>query len=136
MCGCAADRDPGGAGCDGDRDPQWAVVVDAKNDAAHAFYFKHEFIALPHAPQRLFLPMLKSYCPISAECQCPYKISAWNRAVRGIFGRFVGGRSLDYAQQDSLLLFGTEHATFTSTLNMAPGPIVASDDATVSTVSA
>jgi GNAT superfamily N-acetyltransferase len=36
----------------------WAVVVDAKNDAAHAFYVKHGFIALPHAPQRLFLPML------------------------------------------------------------------------------
>ena len=36
----------------------WAVVVDAKNDAAHAFYVKHGFIALPHAPQRLFVPML------------------------------------------------------------------------------
>ena len=36
----------------------WAVVVDAKNDAAHAFYLKNGFIALPHAPQRLFLPML------------------------------------------------------------------------------
>jgi GNAT superfamily N-acetyltransferase len=36
----------------------WAVIVDAKNDAAHAFYLKHGFIALPHAPHRLFLPML------------------------------------------------------------------------------
>jgi GNAT superfamily N-acetyltransferase len=36
----------------------WAVVVDAKNEAAHAFYLKHGFITLPHAEQRLFLPML------------------------------------------------------------------------------
>lgn len=35
----------------------WAVVVDAKNDAALVFYLKHGFIALSHARQRLFLPM-------------------------------------------------------------------------------
>jgi hypothetical protein len=32
--------------------------VDAKNEAAHAFYLKQGFIALPHAEQRLFLPIL------------------------------------------------------------------------------
>lgn len=36
----------------------WAVIVDAKNDAAHGFYKKHGFIALPDSPRRLFLPML------------------------------------------------------------------------------
>lgn len=35
----------------------WAVFVDAKDDAAHAFYSKYGFIALPNAPRRLFLPM-------------------------------------------------------------------------------
>ena len=36
----------------------WAVVVDAKDEAAERFYAKHGFIALPRAPGRLFLPML------------------------------------------------------------------------------
>lgn len=36
----------------------WAIVVDAKNDAAYHFYAKHGFIALPDSHQRLFLPML------------------------------------------------------------------------------
>jgi GNAT superfamily N-acetyltransferase len=35
----------------------WAVVVDAIDDAAHAFYARHGFIALPKTPRRLFLPM-------------------------------------------------------------------------------
>jgi ribosomal protein S18 acetylase RimI-like enzyme len=34
-----------------------AVVVDAKNAAAAAFYKKHGFIDLPAKPNRLFLPM-------------------------------------------------------------------------------
>jgi GNAT superfamily N-acetyltransferase len=29
--------------------PSGAVVVDAKNEAAHAFYLKHGFISFPHA---------------------------------------------------------------------------------------
>lgn len=36
----------------------WAVVVDAKNDAAHAFYVKYGFIPFPNVSQRLFFPML------------------------------------------------------------------------------
>ncbi len=36
----------------------WAVVVDAKNDAAEGFYMRHGFISLPGAPGRLFLPTL------------------------------------------------------------------------------
>lgn len=34
-----------------------AVVVDAKDDAAVAFYTKYGFVALPQIPRRLFLPM-------------------------------------------------------------------------------
>jgi predicted GNAT family N-acyltransferase len=34
----------------------WAVVVDAKA-GARDFYIKHDFIALPSQPNRLFLPM-------------------------------------------------------------------------------
>ena len=34
----------------------WAVVVDAKARARN-FYLKHDFIALPGSPDRLFLPM-------------------------------------------------------------------------------
>jgi GNAT superfamily N-acetyltransferase len=34
-----------------------AVVVDAKDEVAKAFYKKHEFIELPEHPSRLFLPM-------------------------------------------------------------------------------
>ncbi|MDQ2925027.1 MAG: GNAT family N-acetyltransferase [Acidobacteriota bacterium] len=34
----------------------WAVVVDAKA-GARDFYLKHDFIALPSQPERLFLPM-------------------------------------------------------------------------------
>jgi len=34
----------------------WAVVVDAKAGARN-FYLKHDFIALPGSPDRLFLPM-------------------------------------------------------------------------------
>lgn len=35
----------------------WAVVVDAKDESAVAFYVRHGFIALPSARDRLFLPM-------------------------------------------------------------------------------
>jgi predicted GNAT family N-acyltransferase len=34
-----------------------AVVVDAKDEVAKAFYEKHGFIELPEHPSRLFLPM-------------------------------------------------------------------------------
>ena len=34
-----------------------AVFVDAKDDAAAAFYRHFDFLALPGVPQRLFLPM-------------------------------------------------------------------------------
>jgi len=34
----------------------WAVVVDAKA-GAREFYLKHDFVALPSQPDRLFLPM-------------------------------------------------------------------------------
>ena len=34
-----------------------AVVVDAKNEAAHKFYEHYDFISLPDTPRRLFLPM-------------------------------------------------------------------------------
>ena len=34
----------------------WAVVVDAKA-GAREFYLKHDFVALPSQPSRLFLPM-------------------------------------------------------------------------------
>lgn len=34
-----------------------AVIVDAKDDSAAAFYKKYGFIALPRIPNRLFLPM-------------------------------------------------------------------------------
>lgn len=34
-----------------------AVVVDAKDEAAVAFYRRHEFLPLPDQPHRLFLPM-------------------------------------------------------------------------------
>ena len=34
-----------------------AVLVDAKDDAAKAFYQKYDFIELPGHPNRLFLPM-------------------------------------------------------------------------------
>jgi GNAT superfamily N-acetyltransferase len=35
----------------------WAVIVDAKDEAASRFYARHGFLKLPDAPQRLFLPM-------------------------------------------------------------------------------
>jgi GNAT superfamily N-acetyltransferase len=35
----------------------WAVVVDAKDEAAHRFYSRYGFLALPNAPRRLFLPI-------------------------------------------------------------------------------
>jgi len=35
----------------------WAVMVDAKDDAARRFYSRYGFIALPNAPRRLFMPM-------------------------------------------------------------------------------
>ena len=35
----------------------YAVVVDAKNDAAIAFYQRYDFIQFPDRPNRLFLPM-------------------------------------------------------------------------------
>ena len=35
-----------------------AVVVDAKDEEARAFYLKYGFIELPDHPQRLFLPMV------------------------------------------------------------------------------
>ena len=34
-----------------------AVVVDAKNDAAHGFYLHYGFLPLPETPSRLILPM-------------------------------------------------------------------------------
>jgi ribosomal protein S18 acetylase RimI-like enzyme len=34
-----------------------AVIVDAKDERAVAFYKKHGFIELPKIPKRLFLPM-------------------------------------------------------------------------------
>jgi GNAT superfamily N-acetyltransferase len=35
----------------------WAVIVDAKDDAARQFYSRFGFIALPSAPRRLFMSM-------------------------------------------------------------------------------
>jgi GNAT superfamily N-acetyltransferase len=35
----------------------WAVIVDAKDDAALGFYGRYGFIALPNTPRRLFLAM-------------------------------------------------------------------------------
>ena len=35
----------------------WAVIVDANDDVARAFYERYGFSALPNAPRRLFLPM-------------------------------------------------------------------------------
>jgi GNAT superfamily N-acetyltransferase len=35
----------------------FAVVVDAKDDAARRFYLRESFLALPDQPKRLFLPM-------------------------------------------------------------------------------
>lgn len=35
----------------------YALVVDAKHEAAAAFYQHHGFIALPNAPRTLFLPL-------------------------------------------------------------------------------
>jgi len=35
----------------------YAVVVDAKNDLAAAFYLRYDFVAFPDSPNRLFLPM-------------------------------------------------------------------------------
>lgn len=35
----------------------WAVIVDAKDDAARRFYAKYGFTALPSTPRRLFMPM-------------------------------------------------------------------------------
>jgi ribosomal protein S18 acetylase RimI-like enzyme len=34
-----------------------AVVVDAKDDRARAFYQRHDFIPLPSQPNRLFYPV-------------------------------------------------------------------------------
>jgi len=35
----------------------WAVVVDAKDEKAAAFYQRYGFARFPHTPNRLFLPM-------------------------------------------------------------------------------
>ncbi len=35
----------------------WAVIVDAKDEAAERFWSRYGFMAFPHAPRRLFLPM-------------------------------------------------------------------------------
>ena len=35
----------------------WAAIVDAKDDAASAFYREYGFIEVPKMPNRLFLPM-------------------------------------------------------------------------------
>lgn len=35
----------------------YALMVDAKDDAAAAFYLHHGFIALPESPRTLFLPL-------------------------------------------------------------------------------
>ena len=35
----------------------YAVVVDAKNDAARAFYERYGFRPFPSTPRRLFLPL-------------------------------------------------------------------------------
>jgi ribosomal protein S18 acetylase RimI-like enzyme len=35
----------------------YALIVDAKNEAAANFYRHHGFIALPHSPRLLFLPL-------------------------------------------------------------------------------
>lgn len=35
----------------------WAVIVDAKDEKAVAFYKKYEFIEISKTPRRLFLPM-------------------------------------------------------------------------------
>ena len=35
----------------------YAIVVDAKNDSARAFYERYGFIPFPSAPRHLFLPM-------------------------------------------------------------------------------
>ena len=35
----------------------WAIIVDAKDDPARAFYQRYGFIPFPNAPRRLFLPM-------------------------------------------------------------------------------
>jgi GNAT superfamily N-acetyltransferase len=35
----------------------YALVVEAKDDPAAAFYGHHGFIALPDAPMKLFLPL-------------------------------------------------------------------------------
>jgi GNAT superfamily N-acetyltransferase len=35
----------------------WAVIVDAKDEAAERFYSHYGFMTLPQAPRRLFLPM-------------------------------------------------------------------------------
>jgi ribosomal protein S18 acetylase RimI-like enzyme len=35
----------------------WAVIVDAKDDRAVAFYKKYGFVEIPSTPGRLFLPM-------------------------------------------------------------------------------
>jgi len=37
----------------------FALIVDAKNESAAAFYRHHEFIALPGTPSILFLPLAK-----------------------------------------------------------------------------
>jgi len=37
----------------------WAVIVDAKDDAARAFYERFEFRQVLNEPSRLFLPMKK-----------------------------------------------------------------------------
>ena len=34
-----------------------ALIVDAKDEAAHKFYERYDFLALPGIPDRLFLPM-------------------------------------------------------------------------------
>lgn len=43
--------------CLGSETASIAVVVDAKDDVAVAFYERHEFLRLPDQPNRLFKPM-------------------------------------------------------------------------------
>ena len=43
----------------------FALVVDAKDEAATAFYRHHGFISLPYSPQTLFLPLATALNPAS-----------------------------------------------------------------------
>ncbi len=45
----------------------YAVVVDAKDDAAAAFYKRHDFIAFESAPRMLYLPISDGLKKLSSE---------------------------------------------------------------------